>query len=595
MQALEGLHLVASKVELAELVRMFAVQERPRLMFFLGAGASVRAGIPTATEMIWIFKREIYCSETGTSKEALRDLSVERNRRRLQECFDQKGGFPSRGADNEYSFWFELCYPDPTGRRSCIRQLLQGAKPTIGHECLAVLLAQGSCDWVWTTNFDDLIERAERSDAPRRLHHVGPESRNRLDTILEERHVPVLVKLHGDYRYDSLQNTEEELRSPDERLREALVQRCKEDGLIVVGYSGRDDSVMSALEMADAAGGMRNGLYWCIREGEQAKERVKALVQQVVHRTGRGGFVEITSFDDLMFRLYRQCDLKDAQIEEKAEALFEQRCPFLFVIGKKSRDPLKTNAIKLVEYPTTLYRFLTSIETWQELRDVIAQHPIVAGLFRGYVVAFGNRELIRTVFGDKVTGPIELSDVHPGDLRHSDTVTMGLLYDMIGQSLAEEYGLCRVGRRTFYISDPAIYNEERVFKFKHKGRQISVQRAMEYNSNGVSVIVNEAFTYQLDFHEGILWFVLEPGVVVTNDGRELAPVEQRRIIANAVMSKRYNRQAHEQLLFWFYYLSSIAYPITLSFPPGDELCVRFTLDSHFAFSSRAGPSVERRP
>lgn len=583
------------KVELAELVRMFAIQERPRLMVFLGAGASVRAGIPTAAEMIWIFRREIYCSETGISKEALRDLSVERNRRRLQEYFDQKGGFPSRGADKEYSFYFERCYPDPSARRSFIHQLLQKVTPTIGHECLAVLLAQGRCHWVWTTNFDDLIERAERSDTPRRLYHVGPESRSRLDTILAERHVPVLVKLHGDYRYDSLQNTEKELRSLDEHLREALVQRCKEDDLIVVGYSGRDDSVMSALEMADAAGGMRSGLFWCIREGEQPRERVKALVQRSACRTGRGGFVEIASFDDLLFRFYWQCDLKDDQIDAKAEELFQQRKPFMFVTEARRRDPLKINAIKVVEYPTSPYRFPTSVESWKELRHIIGQQPVVAGLFRGHVLAFGNRALIMTIFGDKMTGPIELVDMHPADLRHPNTVTMGLLHDMIGRSLTERYGLYRARRRTFYILDPTLYNEERAFKFQHLGKQISVPRAMEYTSSGIRIIVNEAFTYQLDFHEGSLWFILEPRVVVTNDGRNLAPMEQRRIIANDVMSRRYNRQAHERLLFWFYYLSSITDPITFNFPPSDEPGVRFVLDSHFAFSSRRGPPGRWRP
>jgi hypothetical protein len=44
------------KVELAEFVRTFAIQDKPRLMIFLGAGTSARAGIPTATDLIWIFK-----------------------------------------------------------------------------------------------------------------------------------------------------------------------------------------------------------------------------------------------------------------------------------------------------------------------------------------------------------------------------------------------------------------------------------------------------------------------------------------------------------------------------------------------------------
>jgi NAD-dependent SIR2 family protein deacetylase len=443
------------KVDISELLRIFAIQDAPNLMLLLGAGASARAGIPTAADMVWMFKREIYCSETGTSKEAFRDLSVERNRRYLQEYFNNKKDFPLSGADNEYSFYFERCYPDPKDRRSFIHQVIQQGKPTIGHECLAVLIAQGRCNLVWTTNFDDLIERAERSDAPRRLYHVGPESRGR-STILSDHFRPALVKLHGDYRYDSLQNTDDETRSLDVDMRGHLIRLCEENGLIVVGYSGRDESVISALEDILENSGFRNGLYWCLREGEQVRLRVEKLVQQVVQKTRRGGFVEITSFDDFLFRLYRQCNLKDPAIDAKAEKLFEQRRPFVLVTEKRLRSPLKVNAIKIIEYPTTPYRFQSSINTWQELRDIIGQHPIVAGLLRKYIVAFGNRERIRSVFGEKIIDPIEVYDMRPAELVRSNSIMLGLLYDMIGKSLSENYGLFRAGHRTFYIPDNHI-------------------------------------------------------------------------------------------------------------------------------------------
>ncbi|HUV60468.1 MAG TPA: SIR2 family protein [Desulfatiglandales bacterium] len=583
------------RVVLPDLLRTFSIQDVPRLMLFLGAGASAHASIPTAADMIWMFKREIYCSDTGISKEAFRDLSVERNRRRLQEYFDSKGDFPPQEADSEYSFYFERCYPVSEDRRSFIRQLLQQCKPTIGHECLAALLAQGHCDWVWTTNFDDLVERAERSDTPRRLYHVGPESRERLDTILAERCVPVLVKLHGDYRYDKLQNTDGELQFLDEKLRASLVQVSKDNGLIVIGYSGRDQSVMSALEASVAAGGLRGGLYWCVREGEQTRRQVETLVRRVVQKAGRGGFVEVTSFDDLLFRLYRQCDLKDAQIDTKAEALFEQRRPFIFVTETKPRNTIKVNAIKVMEYPTTPYRFLTSIKNWQELRDIVDHRPIAAGLLHGHVLAFGNRERIRSVFGDKITGPIELSDIRPGDLIRSDSVTIGLLYDMIGQSLADKYGLFRLGRRTFYVVDPAISSRAREFRFQHQGKQFSIPMAVDRDWCGQRVIVNEAFSYQLGFHEGTLWLILRPEVVVTSDGQVLAPVEQRRAIANPILSQRYNMGAHERLLFWFYYLSSITNPISFVFPSRYDPSVQIVLDTHYAFSSQREVSGKWTP
>lgn len=54
---------------------------------------------------------------------------------------------------------------------------------------------------------------------------------------------PLEVKLHGDFRSRRLKNTPDELRKQDERLLRVLIDSCHTSGLIVVGYSGRDDSI----------------------------------------------------------------------------------------------------------------------------------------------------------------------------------------------------------------------------------------------------------------------------------------------------------------------------------------------------------------
>src|SRR6266702_1790140 len=118
------------QLEQADLIRTFAIQAPPRLMLFLGAGASASAGILTAADMIWQFKREIYCSETGASKEAFKDLHVESQRKRLQAYFDQKGTYPLLWDDREYSVYFERCYPHPQERRAFIRRALQDGTPS---------------------------------------------------------------------------------------------------------------------------------------------------------------------------------------------------------------------------------------------------------------------------------------------------------------------------------------------------------------------------------------------------------------------------------------------------------------------------------
>ena len=61
---------------------------------------------------------------------------------------------------------------------------------------------------------------------------------------------PVEIKLYGDFRSRQLKNTSDELRLQDERLRHVMVDSCRQFGLVAVGYSGRDSSVMDTFEEA---------------------------------------------------------------------------------------------------------------------------------------------------------------------------------------------------------------------------------------------------------------------------------------------------------------------------------------------------------
>jgi hypothetical protein len=98
-------------------------------------------------------------------------------------------------------------------------------------------------------------------------------------------------------------------------------------------------------------------------------------------------------------------------------------------------------------------------------------------------------------------------------------------------------------------------------------------------------MVHQAFGFQLESHEGTLWFVLEPRVVVTTDGNTLAPVEQRRAVANRAMATVFNAQMHERLLSWIYYLASISQPISFALRDIVEVVSQIALDEHYAFSS----------
>ena len=108
------------------------------------------------------------------------------------------------------------------------------------------------CRLVWTTNFDPLVADgcAKVYGGTGQLTTVAIETGSLGRDAIDEGRWPVEVKIHGDFRSRRLKNTGDELREQDAKLRALLIDSCNRWGLVVVGYSGRDKSVMDTLEAA---------------------------------------------------------------------------------------------------------------------------------------------------------------------------------------------------------------------------------------------------------------------------------------------------------------------------------------------------------
>ena len=136
---------------------------RPRasnLMWLIGAGASAAAGIPTADNLIWRFKRSLFCAEQRISIKAFEDLSSPAGRERLNRYFAEQDRFPRPGSPEEYAEYFEIAYRDSADRRTMLEEFMKGARPSYGHLALASLMKMNKARIVWTPNFDRLIEDA---------------------------------------------------------------------------------------------------------------------------------------------------------------------------------------------------------------------------------------------------------------------------------------------------------------------------------------------------------------------------------------------------------------------------------------------------
>jgi hypothetical protein len=123
----------------------------------------------------------------------------------IQRYFDSRPNFPRVGAADEYSFYFERAYADSNDRRLFIARKTDGRRAAYGYLCLGSLLAAGKCRFVWTTNFDDLVEQGLSLVAEGRAASVvGRDTSARFETYLRDERYPLVVKVHGDSRVDSL-------------------------------------------------------------------------------------------------------------------------------------------------------------------------------------------------------------------------------------------------------------------------------------------------------------------------------------------------------------------------------------------------------
>lgn len=270
----------------------------PNFALFLGSGASSTSHVKTASEMINEWRRRLY-ERSGTKNSFDEWL-------KKQEWYD---------TDDEYAALFELSYDQRPLRRAYIEECLRDAHPGWGYAYLTNLLKHNMFNVVFTTNFDDLINEAcfLYSDVrPLVCAHDSAVSGIRITSAR-----PKIIKLHGDFLFDSIKNTVRELETLESNMKEKLKQFAREYGLVVAGYSGRDRSVMDVLDMFVRQDEyFKQGIYWCELEGEEKKgKRLSTLL-----RRDDVYLAKIAGFDEFM-----------AEISHKAE----------FGLPRQVADPLR--------------------------------------------------------------------------------------------------------------------------------------------------------------------------------------------------------------------------------------------------------------
>lgn len=392
--------------------------------WFLGAGTSRSAGLPTATDIIWDLKRRHYRREENQDI-SRQDMQTDAVKARIQAFMDARG-FPALWADDEYTSYFEKIFgDDKEQQRRYMQAMLSEDKVSlsVGNRVLGALMASGMCRAVFTTNFDSIVEKAVAEVAGQSLSAFHIEGSGAANNALNNEEFPIYCKLHGDFRYESIKNLSADLEVQNRELSACLVNAANRFGFVVAGYSGRDESVMALFrEALESQNPFPHGFYWTGIKGTSVHPAVTALIEEAQRNGVTAAYVEIETFDTLMLRLWRSLDGKSPDLDAQVKKAHWTEVSIPLPAQGRKKPLMRLNALPLLETPAQCLSlsFDKPLE-WDELHTVARQsHGTLVLTKSDSVWCWGTEESAREGFGKKLR-EVSTRSV-PADFRQPESL-----------------------------------------------------------------------------------------------------------------------------------------------------------------------------
>ena len=541
-------------------IRSFVQNRDTSFAFLLGAGASITSGIPSANDCIWDWKKQIFCS-SQKSVPTFIDPKSDTCKNIIQKWLDSQGKFPPLGDSNEYSFYAEKALQIEDDRVKYFEHLAQGKQPYIGYKFLCLLNKYGIVKSIWTTNFDGLVERAAHNafitpicinlDCADRIYRT--ESSNEL----------LCISLHGDYKYSSLKNTSKELDSQHPTFVAALKRYFNDKNLIVIGYSGRDKSLMSALTEAFSEKGSGR-IYWC-GYGNEISSDVSTLLKTARNANREAFYIDTDGFDKTMLSLVSNCFSSDvekqAEIKSIMESIPEENdiSPFSIHITRTNKY-LKSNLYPII-FPKELFQFEIEYKEgekpWAFLRETIKDQNIMAVPYKQKVYALSTGSAINNIFGSRLKGDIERIPISIDDIEQNSSYRELFLRATL-QSIATIRGLnVDIRHNTLWL--PAIFR----------------------NDNGT--LIHEAIECSLVFVPQQKYALLSMRPTIYIENSRAVSKEKKQEYARMYLDKMWNQAYSNKLIQWENIVFGNA-RLIFEFPQNSGSGFKFQISNNSGFS-----------
>ncbi|MFN0051550.1 MAG: SIR2 family protein [Planctomycetales bacterium] len=259
---------------------------RGSFVLWLGAGASVEAGVKTGGQICEELSQILSAGARPGDLDAWRKTELNWNdgKRRYSTCL------------RRYA-------PTPAQRVQYFRKLIDGIQPSFSHHAAALLMGAGIVKQTClTTNFDKLVEMAFAQQGFSEYQAIRSDEEAKFHRQLSDK--CYVVKLHGDYDTHNILNTVDEIIRIPPALQEIAQTLLQQGGLVLVGSSGYEESVLRMLnDLLDENGGTypNMGVYWGINVGSDV---APAMAEQKLHEKLVSGSVSVEAVE-LMDRANR--------------------------------------------------------------------------------------------------------------------------------------------------------------------------------------------------------------------------------------------------------------------------------------------------
>lgn len=394
-----------------EFLRSVSISKDNSYTMLLGAGCSITSDIQSAYDCTWEWKKIIYKSNNHNVQDWIENYKNPKTQDVIQNWLDNQGSYIEKNSIKEYSFYAKKCFPIDENRRQYFQKICANKKPSIGYRTIPLLVKQGVLDSIWTTNFDDLVNNACINGGVQPID-ISLQTANRINERTQNRNELPIIKLHGDFKYGDLKNSSEELQNQDSVLRNKMIDYLSDKNLIVIGYSGRDSSLMNSLKDAYSKPGA-GILFWC-GYGNEANEMVSELLNHIEVHGRKAFYINTDGFDNTMLNITKHIIedndslRKEFQELKKANVTNEEQTPFA-LNPERVNKVLKSNLFPIT-FPKELFVLNVQIDNnpWELVKERTLSNLDVSAIpFGKDIWAFGTANDVHEIFSDILQGEIQ--------------------------------------------------------------------------------------------------------------------------------------------------------------------------------------------